>query len=360
MPGNIQPEKSAWKNWTPAPGIDPSSRAGRPYQPEAVRLSRRPRAASNSEPVVVTLAGRLRSIARWGKITFAHIEDGDGRIQLFLRANEIGPEAIELFNREFDLGDFVQAAGEMFRTKTGEVTLRVQEFRLLSKSITPLPAAKDEVVDGQVVRHATLAEPEVRYRQRYADLAVNPEVRRIFRVRADATRAVREFLDSHGFLEVETPVLQPIYGGAAARPFVTHHNQLKQDLYLRISFELYLKRLLVGGFERVYEIGRDFRNEGVDRTHNPEFTMLEFYWACDYQQVMALTEEMVVYVADQVLGRRTFTFGHGSTSPALAADGTKIACALAGIDIDQHPTAEPGDRMRFAACSPTRKRRAAS
>jgi lysyl-tRNA synthetase class 2 len=215
---------------------------------------------------------------------------------------------------------------------------------MLAKAITPLPAAKDEVVDGQVVQHATLAEPEVRYRQRYADLAVNPDVRRIFRSRAAVIRSLRDFLDSKDFLEVETPILQPIYGGAAARPFVTYHNQLKQDLYLRISFELYLKRLLVGNLERVYEIGRDFRNEGVDRTHNPEFTMLEFYMAyADYQQVMTLTEEMIAYAADQVVGTKKISYQGLEINLEPPWQRMKLSEGLhemAGIDIDAHPTAE--------------------
>ena len=190
-----------------------------------------------------------------------------------------------------------------------EVLREVESFRMLAKAITPLPAAKDEVVDGEVVRHATLNDPETRYRQRYADLAVNPEVRRVFQVRAGVVRAIREFLDNNGFLEVETPILQPIYGGAAARPFVTHHNQLKQDLYLRISFELYLKRLLVGGLDRVYEIGRDFRNEGVSFKHNPEFTQLEFYMAyADYRDVMALAEGMISTVVQEVRGTMRITY----------------------------------------------------
>jgi lysyl-tRNA synthetase class 2 len=265
-------------------------------------------------------------------------------VQLFLRANEVGEVQLDLFNREFDLGDFVQADGEMFRTRTGEVTLRVSEFRLLAKAITPLPAAKDELVDGEMVRHAALVDPEARYRQRYADLAVNPDVRHIFRTRARLVKALREFLDSHGFLEVETPILQPIYGGAAARPFITHHNQLKQDLYLRISFELYLKRLLVGNLERVYEIGRDFRNEGVDRFHNPEFTMLEFYWAyADYLEVMDFTEAMVVYAADKVLGSRILVYQGQELN--LEPPWRRLALRdglreTAGIDIDQHPSAE--------------------
>jgi lysyl-tRNA synthetase class 2 len=311
---------------------------------EAIRAFEKAEAEDNGTPVQATLAGRIRSMRPMGKITFAHIEDGQGRIQLFLRANDIGKEQVDFFNREFDLGDFVQASGTMFRTRTGEPTLRVNAFRMLAKAITPLPAAKDEVVDGEVIRHATLSEPETRYRQRYADLAVNEHVRQIFRTRAAIVRALRDFLDMHGFLEVETPVLQPIYGGAAARPFVTHHNQLKQDLFLRISFELYLKRLLVGGFERVYEIGRDFRNEGVDRTHNPEFTQLEFYWAyADYFQVMDLTEEMIKYVAQQVLGSHTLTYqGHTIDlgQPWQRMELVDAIHEMAGIDLEQYPTAE--------------------
>ena len=311
---------------------------------QAIRLFEAAEAAGQPQPVSVALAGRLRAIRPMGKITFAHIEDGDGRIQLFLRANDLGQEALELFNREFDLGDFIQAQGEMFRTRTNEITLRVQSFRMLAKAITPLPAAKDEVVDGKVVRHAMLAEPEVRYRQRYADLAVNPEVRDLFIKRSKVIRHLREFLDTRGFIEVETPVLQPIYGGAAAQPFITHHNQLKQDLFLRISFELYLKRLVVGGLERVYEIGRDFRNEGVDRTHNPEFTMLEFYWAyADYEQVMALTEQMVSTVAQQVLGTMKIQYNGmeiNLTPPWTRLDLRTGLIDRTGIDILEHPTAE--------------------
>jgi lysyl-tRNA synthetase, class II len=327
-------------------GIEPyPNRAERTHTSlEAIRAYETAESAGEGQPVVVTLAGRLRSMRPMGKISFAHIEDGDGRVQLFFRANEIGSDQLDFFNREFDLGDFIQARGEMFRTRTGEITLRVAEFRLLAKAITPLPAAKDELVAGEVVRHAVLADPEVRFRQRYADLAVNPEVRQIFRVRAAITRALREFLDGHGFLEVETPILQPIYGGAAARPFITHHNQLKQDLYLRISFELYLKRLLVGGYERVYEIGRDFRNEGVDRTHNPEFTQLEFYMAyADYQQVMAFTEDMIIFVAERVLGSRTFTYqGHTMNleKPWQRIELSEGLLEMTGIDINQHPTTE--------------------
>jgi lysyl-tRNA synthetase class 2 len=311
---------------------------------EALRAYEQAEASGESVNIHATLVGRLRSMRPMGKITFAHIEDGFSRIQLFLRANDIGLETLDLFNHEFDLGDFVQASGELFRTRTGEVTLRVQDVHMLAKAVTSLPAAKDELVEGEVVRHQTLSDPEARYRQRYADLAINPDVRRIFRTRTAIVRALQEFLDSHGFLEVETPILQPLYGGAAARPFTTHHNQLKQDLYLRISFELYLKRLLVGGFERVYEIGRDFRNEGVDRTHNPEFTQLEFYMAyADYKQVMELTEEMIIHVADRVLGSRTFTYQGMQINlqpPWQRIQLNEAILEMSGIDIDQHPTTE--------------------
>ncbi len=298
---------------------------------------------AEAAPLRATLVGRIRSTRLMGKLVFAHIEDGEGRIQLFLRSNDVGDEALDFFKKDFDLGDFIQASGELFRTKTGEVSLKVETFRMLAKAITPLPAAKDEEVDGEIVRHAALTDPETRYRQRYADLAVNPHVREVFRARAATVRALRQFLDERGFLEVETPILQPIYGGAAARPFVTHHNQLHQDLYLRISFELYLKRLLVGGLERVYEIGRDFRNEGVDRTHNPEFTQLEFYIAyADYHDVMALTEQMVAYAAQQVLGTTQITYQGQAIElapPWVRMDLKDGLQELAGIDLNAHPDA---------------------
>ncbi len=301
-------------------------------------------AGSTADPLAVTVAGRLRSLRPMGKITFAHIEDGSGRIQLFFRVNEVGEEAMSQLRENFDLGDFLQASGILFRTRTGEISVQVKSFCMLAKAVTPLPAAKDEVIDGQIVRHATLSDPETRYRQRYADLAVNPEVREVFRKRAAIVRALRQFLDEHGFLEVETPVLQPIYGGAAARPFVTFHNQLKQQLYLRISFELYLKRLTVGMLDRVYEIGRDFRNEGVSFKHNPEFTQLEFYMAyADYLKIMNLTEEMVVFTCDQVLGTRTITFdGHeiNMNPPWRRIELRQALIEATGIDILQHPTTE--------------------
>ncbi len=338
-----------------AQGIDPyPSRANRTHSTAAAlkafeageRGSNEPGAMGGavSPEVSATLVGRLRAIRLMGKIAFAHIEDGAGRIQLFFRINDVGEAGLAQLANEFDLGDFIQAAGTLMRTKTGEITLRVTAFHMLAKAVTPLPAAKDEEVNGEIVRHAALTDPETRYRQRYADLAVNPEVRDIFRKRAAAVRALRAFLDSHDFLEVETPILQPLYGGAAARPFTTHHNQLHQDLYLRISFELYLKRLLVGGLERVYELGRDFRNEGVDRTHNPEFTMLEFYWAyADYEQVMDFTERMVRHTVERVTGGAVVTYqGHtlnfGGRWPRM--DLKESVAELAGINVDDFPEAD--------------------
>lgn len=289
-----------------------------------------------------TLGGRIRATRPMGKIIFAHIEDGFGRIQLFFRVNTLGEEGMQQFLDDFDLGDFIQATGKLFRTRTGEITLEVLEYKMLSKAITPLPAAKDEVVDGEVIRHATLSDSETRYRQRYADLAVNADVRKVFQTRAGIVRSMRQFLDDHGFLEVETPILQPIYGGAAAKPFVTHHNQLKQDLFLRISFELYLKRLLVGMLDRVYEIGRDFRNEGVSFKHNPEFTQMEFYWAyADYLKVMELTEQMVAYICDEVLGTRKVMFDGKEIDfnpPWKRVELRQGLIDACGIDISQHPT----------------------
>jgi lysyl-tRNA synthetase class 2 len=291
-----------------------------------------------------TVAGRLRSIRLMGKAAFAHIEDGAGRLQLYFRADELGAEKYSLFADNFDLGDFIQASGGLFVTKTGEATLRVRDYGMLAKAISPLPAPKEESVDGKKIVHSAFDNPEARYRERYADLAVNPEVRDVFRARAKICAALRKFLDGRGFLEVETPILQPLYGGAAARPFTTHHNQLHQDLYLRISFELYLKRLLVGGYERVYEIGRDFRNEGISFKNNPEFTQLEFYWAyADYRDVMRLTEAMIAFVADEVLGTRTLTYQGREINLNPGWTRLPLADAIAeysGIDVAAHPTAE--------------------
>jgi lysyl-tRNA synthetase class 2 len=286
------------------------------------------------------VGGRIRSIRSMGKLAFTHIEDGSGRIQLMMRVNELGEEQLDSFKDHYDIGDFIQASGTAMRSRTGEITLLVSNFKMLAKAISPLPAAKDEEVDGEIVRHAALLDPETRYRQRYADLAVNNEVREIFKLRSRTVRALQRYLDNLDFMEVETPILQPIYGGAAAQPFVTHHNQLHQDLYLRISFELYLKRLLVGGLDRVYEIGRDFRNEGVSFKHNPEFTQLEFYWAyADYLKVMELTEDMVSTAAKDVLGTTKIKFAGEDidlTPPWRRLELRQAILDACGIDIDQH------------------------
>src|SRR5512135_2326560 len=279
-------------------GIDPyPARVERTHTNQQAIAAFDANEASGTE-VQATVVGRLVLIRTMGKASFAHIEDGSGRLQLYLKVDLIGAPDYEMFLKDLDLGDFIQATGSMFRTKTGEPTLRLTALRLIAKAITPPP----EKWHG-------LKDTETRYRQRYADLLSNPEIRDVFRARAKVVNALRHFLDDHGFLEVETPILQPLYGGAAARPFTTHHNQLDQELYLRISFELYLKRLLVGMYERVYEIGRDFRNEGVSFKHNPEFTQLEFYAAYwDYRKVMEVTEQMVAYVAQEVNGSTVIEF----------------------------------------------------
>jgi lysyl-tRNA synthetase class 2 len=327
-------------------GIEPYPTSAHPTHrnQEALLAFEAAEQMEGSEPVQATLVGRIRAMRLMGKIAFAHIEDATARIQLFFRINEIGAEKMNRLKEDFDLGDYIEASGHLFRTKTGEISLHVNAFRMLAKAITPLPAAKDEIVDGKVIRHATLNDPEMRYRQRYADLAVNPEVREIFKIRTKTIRALRDYLDNLDFLEVETPILQPIYGGAAARPFVTFHNQLKQELYLRISFELYLKRLVVGGFDRVYEIGRDFRNEGISFKHNPEFTQIEFYMAyADYNSIMDLTEDMVATVCDQVLGTRQIEF-RGNTidvsPPWRRLELRQGLIETTGIDINQHLSGE--------------------
>ncbi len=270
---------------------------------EAIRLFEEAE-AKGEQPPEVFVTGRLVGIRILGKVAFAHIEDGTGKIQLFLRKNDLGEPLYTLFKRAFDLGDFVEAGGPLVRTRTGEISVQVKSLRMLAKAITPLPYPKEyRDEEGNLKRYAAFSDVEERYRQRYADLAVNPEVREVFRTRSRMIRALRRWLDDHGYLEVETPILQPIYGGAAARPFVTYHNQLKQKLYLRISFELYLKRLLVGMYEGVYEIGRDFRNEGVSYKHNPEFTQLELYRAyTDLCGMMETAEQLISAAAQEVLG----------------------------------------------------------
>ncbi len=289
-----------------AAGIEPyPPRSGRTHlSSEAITIFEeweQPAAEGDQFPESVTVAGRVDSFRHMGKSVFAHIEDAAGRIQLYGRANNLGPEAFDRLIKYVDLGDFVQATGRLFRTRTGEVSVEISDWVMLAKAVTPPP----EKWHG-------LTDTELRYRQRYADLFSNPEVRETFVKRTRIISALRSFLDARGFLEVETPTLQPVYGGASANPFTTHHSALDQTLYLRIADELYLKRLIVGGFERVYEICKDFRNEGIDTKHNPEFTQLEFYMAyADYRHVMDLTEEMISTVAQEVLGTTQFTYaGH--------------------------------------------------
>ena len=301
---------------------------------EAVQAFELAEAAGDGQAVDVTVAGRLLSRRVMGKVGFAHVEDGAGRLQVFVRQDVIGQDAYDaLFKRLLDLGDFVAVSGRMVRTKTGEISVEARDIQLLAKSLEPMPDKWHGVKDI-----------EVRYRRRYVDLMVNPEVRQVFIARARMVQAIREYLDGNGFVEVETPVLQPIYGGAAARPFTTFHNQLKQDLYLRISFELYLKRLLVGGLERVYELGRDFRNEGVSFKHNPEFTQLEWYEAyTDYHGVMRRVEDMLAHVAQRLTGGTTITYqGHriDLAPPWRRVTLREAIVEYAGVDYTLYPTAE--------------------
>lgn len=280
------------------------------------------------------LAGRLiMSIRSMGKLTFAHLADGTGRIQIALKQDTVGPDAYDFFKRDFDVGDFVAVRGTLFRTRTGEITVQVREFQMLAKALRPLP----EKWHG-------LKDVEARYRQRYLDLLVNEEVRRIFLTRTRIVTAMRRFLDSRGFIEVETPILQPLYGGAAARPFETYHNALDRKLYLRIADELYLKRLIIGGFDKVYEIGKDFRNEGIDTKHNPEFTQMECYQAyADYEDIMRLTEEMVAFIAQEVLGTTRITFQGQTidlTPPWRRLPLRQAILEYGGIDIEAYPTLE--------------------
>jgi lysyl-tRNA synthetase class 2 len=284
-----------------AAGIDPyPTRAKRTHTTaEALAFfeTAQPAAEDHATPgEAITLAGRVVSRRHMGKTLFSHLRDGHGELQLYIRKDEIGDEAYDVALKLVDIGDWVQATGTLFRTKTGEVSLKASEIVVLSKALNAPP----EKWHG-------LQDIEIRYRQRYADLIANAGVRDIFLKRSRIITAIRHYLDGLGYLEVETPVLQPLYGGAAARPFTTEHNALSQTFYLRIADELYLKRLIVGGYERVYEIAKDFRNEGVDRNHSPEFTMLEFYEAfADYTTIMTRAEELVKAAAAYALGSTTF------------------------------------------------------
>ncbi|HEQ99542.1 MAG TPA: lysine--tRNA ligase [candidate division Zixibacteria bacterium] len=245
----------------------------------------------------LSLAGRVMTMRVMGKASFCHIQDESAQIQLYVRKDDVGEDQYKLF-KLLDIGDIIGVTGPAFRTKKGEISIKAHKIMLLSKALRPLP----EKWHG-------LKDVETRFRQRYLDLIANPEVRELFVKRSRLINAMRSFLDGEGFVEMETPVLQPLYGGASARPFVTHHNALDVDLFLRIADELYLKRLIIGGYERVYEVCKDFRNEGIDRYHNPEFTMIEFYMAfADYHDIMELVKRMLLDIATRVFATTEFEF----------------------------------------------------
>ncbi len=262
-----------------------------------------------SSEEVVTITGRLKAMRRQGKVGFGNIADDSGNMQIFVKKEKVGEENYEVF-KLLDLGDFVQIKGVCFVTQRGEFSIRAHVVTVLGKSLLPLPTVKEKIVDGKKQRFDEFTDIELRYRKRYLDLLLNPEVKQTFEIRAQIIKEIRSFLDEKGFMEVETPILQSLYGGANARPFITHHNTLNIDLYLRIALELYHKRLIVGGIERIFEIGKNFRNEGMDRTHNPEFTMLELYQAyADYNDMMNITEDMILHIAKKVFNKDVVIFG---------------------------------------------------
>ena len=290
----------------------------------------------NFETKTVSIAGRIMAIRRMGKASFTTIQDKEGRIQIYLRKDEIG-ESYSAF-KLLDIGDIIGVEGFVFTTKTGEISVHANSLSLLSKSVRPIPIAKEVVdEDGNKKIFDQFADKELRYRQRYVDLIVNPEVKKVFKLRSEIITNIRKFLDGNSFIEVETPVLQPLYGGAAARPFTTHHNTLDMKLYLRIADELYLKRLVVGGFDRVYEISKDFRNEGIDKTHNPEFTMLEIYVAYkDYEWMMNFVEQMVIDSCNNIFGTTEFTVDDESIDfkgPWRRVSMVDEILKVAGIDV---------------------------
>ncbi|RLD22541.1 MAG: lysine--tRNA ligase, partial [Bacteroidetes bacterium] len=265
--------------------------------------------AKAEEFMEVTIAGRIMSRRIMGSASFAEIQDASGRIQIYIRRDDVCPDEDKtlyntVFKKLLDIGDIIGVKGYVFLTKVGEISVHVTEFKILTKSLKPLPVVKESTdASGEKKIHDAFQDPELRYRQRYVDLVVNPQVRETFIKRTQLVNSMRDFLNAKGYLEVETPILQPLYGGAAARPFKTHHNTLDMTLYLRIANELYLKRLIVGGFEGVYEFSKDFRNEGMSRFHNPEFTQVELYVAYkDYNWMMELVETMIEKVAIDLHG----------------------------------------------------------
>jgi len=256
----------------------------------------------------VRCAGRIMALRKMGKASFAHIMDQSGRVQIYIKQDYVGEDKYQLFKLT-DIGDHIGVSGTVFKTKTGEITILVKELTLLAKSLRPLPIVKEKIQDDERLIYDAFADKDLRYRQRYVDLVVNKDVKEVFVLRSKIVSSMRRYLENRGYLEVETPVLQPLYGGAFARPFITHHNALDVPFYLRIADELYLKRLIVGGFEGVFEIAKDFRNEGMDRDHNPEFTMMELYVAYeDYEFMIKLVEEMFNEIAKDVMGTTSLPF----------------------------------------------------
>ena len=273
-------------------GIDPYPQKYSPTHLSSIIISD----YENLEGKDANVAGRIMSIRRMGKSSFFHIQDGGGRLQIFIKRDDIGEDIYNYF-KLLDIGDFVGVDGFVFKTKVNEISIHARNLTVLCKSIRPLPIVKEK----EDTTFDAFSNKEQRYRNRHLDLIVNTDIKDTFIKRANIIKGIRNYLDDLGFLEVETPVLQPLYGGANARPFTTHHNSLDQKLFLRIADELYLKRLIIGGIDRVYELSKDFRNEGMDRNHNPEFTMLEFYWAyADYEDNMDLVEAMIRYVAKNI------------------------------------------------------------
>ncbi|MDD4155919.1 MAG: lysine--tRNA ligase [Candidatus Cloacimonetes bacterium] len=285
-----------------------------PFPPRAKRTHKIIELLENKETFIesnetVYITGRINAHRRQGKIGFTNLLDMSGKIQVFVKKDKLGDDNYDLY-KLLDLGDFIQVKGQVIYTQTGEFSLLADEIVLLSKNLRPLPTVKEKEVDGKLVRYDEFADIELRYRKRYLDLLLNPEHRYVFELRSKIFSHIRQFLDGREFLEVETPVLQPLYGGANARPFTTHHNTLDVDLYLRIATELYLKRIVIGGFERVYEIGKNFRNEGMDRTHNPEFTLIEIYQTyTDLDGMIELTESLFQSIAKNIFNQEEFQFG---------------------------------------------------
>ena len=285
-----------------------------PFPPRCKRTHQITELLKNQEKLVeskeiVYIVGRIVSHRRQGKIGFTNISDISGKIQIFVRQDTIGDNNYELY-KLLDLGDFIQARGHAVFTQTGEYSLLADEIVLLTKNMRPIPTVKEKIEDGKIIRYDEFSDIELRFRKRYLDLLLNPDHKQVFKYRSKIFSYIRKFLDDRDFLEVETPILQPLYGGANARPFTTHHNTLDMDLYLRIATELYLKRLIIGGFERVYEIGKNFRNEGMDRTHNPEFTAIEMYQAyTDLEGMIELTESLFSSIATEIFGTDIIKYG---------------------------------------------------